>query len=260
MRALSSCIILLLFHLDAVAEESSGTQSLITNDTASSTLWEWRLEDFTESEYRKGIKPLLLAFEEAGGRKVEPGKHRRVGLKVFTNSGPGLATSKELVRALVAELEFRGFTRKEIFIIDQSERELRRAGYLPPLSLRQNDFYGVPVLALDSGAFYHPDWFYESPLPSFPVGRRLMTIGEVCFLTHSLKILIFGLIFQLRLILPESVSVVVWPTPVYGTFITIFVLLQSKTPLLSQSPRFVRFPNCALLGRSLSCHLRNSSL
>ena len=173
VRALSSCIILLLFHLDAVAEESSGTQSLITNDTAASTLWEWRLEDFTESEYRSGIKPLLLAFEEAGGRKVEPGKHRRVGLKVFTNSGPGLATSKELVRALVAELEFRGFNRKEIFIIDQSERELRRAGYLPPLSLRQNDFYGVPVLALDSGAFYHPDWFYESPLPSFPVGEKV---------------------------------------------------------------------------------------
>ena len=84
----------------------------------------WRI--LPSRSIARELSLLLLAFEEAGGRKVEPGKHRRVGLKVFTNSGPGLATSKELVRALVAELEFRGFTRKEIFIIDQSERELRR--------------------------------------------------------------------------------------------------------------------------------------
>ena len=136
-------------------------------------LWEWQLEEFSEAGYRAGIRPLLAAFEEAGGRKIQPGQHRRVGLKVFTSSGPGLATPKALVLALVAELEQRGYRRQEIFIIDQSQRELRRAGYLPPLSLRRRDFRGVPVLALDTGDYYHPDWFYESPLPSFPVGETV---------------------------------------------------------------------------------------
>ena len=145
----------------------------VDSTPSKSPLWEWSLPDFSGASYQTGVGALMAAFEEDAGRRLLPGKQPRVGLKVYTGSGPGLATPKPLVLAVVAELEKRGFQRKDLFIIDQSERALRRTGFLPPLSLRRRDFHGIGVLALDSGAYYHPDWFYESPLPSFPLGEAI---------------------------------------------------------------------------------------
>ena len=141
--------------------------------SAPTILWEWTLDGFTQDSYQSGVAGLLEEFEQATKRRLVPGDRKRVGLKVFTSSGPGLATPRPLVISIIGELEDRGFQKSQIFIMDQSERDLRRAGFLPPLSQRRNDFLGVPVLALDSGAYYHSDWFYESPLPSFPVGETV---------------------------------------------------------------------------------------
>jgi len=140
-------------------------------NSATGILWDWTLEDFRRESYRKGISSLFTEYEQFTGRKLVAGEHNQVGLKVFTASGPGLATPLLLVDGVVDELMARGFGKSNLFILDQSARNLRRAGFLPLLSQRRSDFKGVPVLSLDSGKHYHPEWFYESPLPSFPVGE-----------------------------------------------------------------------------------------
>jgi len=143
----------------------------IVQNPASGILWECTIDDFTVESYNRGVTELFVEFEKLSGRRLVPDRHGRAGLKLFTSSGPGLATSTSLVLAVIRQLEKRGFRKDQLFILDQSARDLRRAGFLPQLSARRSDFHGIPVLALDSGAFYHTDWFYESPLPSFPIGE-----------------------------------------------------------------------------------------
>jgi len=143
----------------------------IVQNPASGILWECTIDDFTVESYHRGVTELFVEFEKLSGRRLVPDTHGRAGLKLFTSSGPGLATSPSLVLAVIRQLEKRGFRKDQLFILDQSARDLRRAGFLPQLSARRSDFHGIPVLALDTGAFYHPDWFYESPLPSFPIGE-----------------------------------------------------------------------------------------
>jgi hypothetical protein len=42
---------------------------------------------------------------------------------------------------------------------------LRMTGYLPSLVSGQTPFAGNPVYVLESGRYYDPIWFYDSPLP-----------------------------------------------------------------------------------------------
>ena len=143
----------------------------IVMNPAAGILWEHTIDDFTLESYNRGVASLFVEFEKLSGRRFVPGQYGRAGLKLFTSSGPGLATSRHLVLAVIRQLENRGFRKDQIFILDQSARDLRRAGFLPQLSKRRSDFHGIPVLAMDSGIHFHPDWFYESPLPSFPIGE-----------------------------------------------------------------------------------------
>ena len=128
-------------------------------------VWQARLPDFSERSYEEQVEKLISAYETATGRRFVPGAKKRVGLKVYTDSGPGMATPVPLVKGVIAALERRGFASKNIFLVGLNALRLRMTGYLPSLSSGQTPFKDHPVYVLESGRYYDPVWFYDSPLP-----------------------------------------------------------------------------------------------
>lgn len=129
-------------------------------------VWESQLASFDFNDYSRQVEGLITRYETAAGRKLAPGEKRRVGLKVYTDSGPGLATPIPLVQAVIAALERRGFTKENIFLVGLNQLRLRLTGYLPSLVSGRTPFEGHPIYVLESGRYYDPVWFYDSPLPS----------------------------------------------------------------------------------------------
>src|SRR3954466_15066109 len=76
-----------------------------------------------------------------------------------------MATPVPLVKAVIAALERRGFDHQNIFLVGLNALRLRMTGYLPSLVSGQTPFNGNPVYVLESGRYYDPVWFYDSPLP-----------------------------------------------------------------------------------------------
>lgn len=130
------------------------------------TVWEFRLNDFSDAAYRYAVEQLLQGYERESGHALTPGRKKKVGLKIYTDSGPGLATPFGLTRAVIAALEKRGYTKENIFLVGLNPLRLRLTGYLPSLATGQSPFPGHPVYVLESGKFYDPVWFYDSPLPA----------------------------------------------------------------------------------------------
>ncbi|PTX97773.1 DUF362 domain-containing protein [Opitutus sp. ER46] len=128
-------------------------------------VWQARLPSFSEEDYHTEVEALFEAYEKASGRKLVPGQKKRVGLKVYADSGPGMATPVPLVKAVIAALKRRGFEHQNIFLVGLNALRLRMTGYLPSLVSGQTPFAGNPVYVLESGRFYDPVWFYDSPLP-----------------------------------------------------------------------------------------------
>ncbi|MEO7412375.1 MAG: DUF362 domain-containing protein [Opitutaceae bacterium] len=128
-------------------------------------VWEAKLADFDVLTYSRQVESLIGSFEQTTGRKLAPGVKKKVGLKIYSDSGPGMATPVALVRAVIAALERRGFEDKDIFLVGLNALRLRMTGYLPSLVTGQSAFKGHPVYVLESGKFYDPLWFYDSPLP-----------------------------------------------------------------------------------------------
>jgi hypothetical protein len=124
-----------------------------------------RLPGFDEASYHQRVEALIANFERSTGRVLAPGPKRKVGLKVYTDSGPGLVTPIPLVKAVMAALERRGFKHEEIFLVGLNALRLRMTGYLPSLVSEETPFRGNPVYVLESGRYYDPVWFYDSPLP-----------------------------------------------------------------------------------------------
>jgi hypothetical protein len=108
---------------------------------------------------------MIATFEQATGRKLEPGAKRKVGLKIYADSGPGLATPVPLVKGVITALKRRGFEHSHIFLVGLNALRLRMTGYLPSLVSGETPFFGNPVYVLESGRYYDPVWFYDSPLP-----------------------------------------------------------------------------------------------
>lgn len=133
--------------------------------SAAEPVWETRLPDFTEATYNAKVEALLTQFEAATGRKLVPGEKKKVGLKIYADSGPGMATPVPLVRAVIRALEHRGFAPENIFLVGLNQLRLRMTGYLPSLVTGESPFPGHPIYVLESGKFYDPVWFYDSPLP-----------------------------------------------------------------------------------------------
>lgn len=128
-------------------------------------VWEARLPNFDEASYRAAVDALFEAFEKRSGHRLAPGAKKKVGLKIYSDSGPGMATPVGLVKAVIAALEERGFAKADIFLVGLNQLRLRMTGYLPSLVTGETPFKGHPIYVLESGRYYDPVWFYDSPLP-----------------------------------------------------------------------------------------------
>ena len=60
-------------------------------------VWESQLSGYERSVYEREVEALIARYETDTGKRIEPGEKGRVGLKVYTDSGPGLATPVPLV-------------------------------------------------------------------------------------------------------------------------------------------------------------------
>jgi len=129
-------------------------------------VWEAKLATFDDAAYAAQVEALFVKFEKTTGRALKPGTKKKVGLKIYTDSGAGLATPVPLVRAVIAALERRGFEQDKIFLVGLNQLRLRMTGYLPNLVTGEAPFKNHPIYVLESGKFYDPVWFYDSPLPS----------------------------------------------------------------------------------------------
>ena len=76
-----------------------------------------------------------------------------------------MATPVPFVKGVITALERRGFESKDIFLVGLNALRLRMTGYLPSLSSGQTPFKDHKVYVLESGRYYDPVWFYDSPLP-----------------------------------------------------------------------------------------------
>lgn len=154
----------LLLCLVAVARLTAA-QGTTPKPAAIQPVFQVRLPDFGEAAYEQEVEKIIAAFEAATGRKLVPGAKKKVGLKIYTDSGPGMATPIPLVKGVIAALERRGFESKNIFLVGLNALRLRMTRYLPSLSSAQTPFKDHPVYVLESNRYYDPVWFYDSPLP-----------------------------------------------------------------------------------------------
>lgn len=165
MRLLLLLLSSAAFLTAARAAAPAGANPPLPTKPAIQPVWEATLPDFTEAAYDRRVEALFAAFEQATGRKIVPGEKKKVGLKIYTDSGPGLATPVPLVKAVIAALERRGYEHQDIFLVGLNALRLRMTGYLPSLVSEETPFRGNPVYVLESGRYYDPVWFYDSPLP-----------------------------------------------------------------------------------------------
>lgn len=132
-------------------------------------LWSTELPDLKtarERSYERAVEGLVEAFEAQLGLRIQPGQKGRVGLKVYAESGPGLATPVPLVRAMISALVRRGYKPGDIFLVGLNQLQLQTTGFLPPLGGGPAPFPEQKVFVLESGSFYESNWFYDNPLPS----------------------------------------------------------------------------------------------
>lgn len=149
--------------------------------TRASTIWEARMDGFSTDDYRLAVRQLFADWEAAGGEPVRPAAKGRVGLKVFSGFGPGLATPLNLVEALVAELRERGFGEGDIVLVDLFEQSMRQSGFWPGGESRRGWRFGdVAAIALDRGEHWDKNWTYDSPVPSRE-GRIRHAAGDLEF-------------------------------------------------------------------------------
>ena len=149
----------------SLASADAASTKTATPPPVSEPVWESRLEKFDEATYDRQVEKMIAIFERESGRKLVPGAKKKAGLKIYADSGPGLATPIPLVKAVINALKRRGFSNENIFLVGLNALRLRMTGYLPSLVSGQTPFFGNPVYVLESGRFYDPVWFYDSPLP-----------------------------------------------------------------------------------------------
>ena len=162
MRFLSG----LFFGLAVLAAVAgAATAAVPPAEPAMEPVWEAKLARFDEATYERQVEKMVVIYEQATGRRLVPGAKHKVGLKIYADSGPGLATPVPLVKGVIAALKRRGFEHTDIFLVGLNALRLRMTGYLPSLVSGQTPFSGNPVYVLESGRYYDPVWFYDSPLP-----------------------------------------------------------------------------------------------
>lgn len=137
----------------------------LKTQTPGEPVWQSHLAGFDEATYDRQVEKMISTFEQATGKRLVPGPKKKVGLKIYADSGPGLATPVPLVKAVISALKRRGFEHSNIFLVGLNALRLRMTGYLPSLVSGETPFFGNPVYVLESGRYYDPLWFYDSPLP-----------------------------------------------------------------------------------------------
>lgn len=165
-EALFAVILLAVFAVDSARSQEKIDLFADEPPPPSNQIFEYNLSGFGVQDYSQAVEDTILLFEQAHKRKLAKGERGHVGLKVYSDSGPGLSTPEALVEAVVQALEKRGYARSEVFIMGMNADKLRDSGFLPPLSKRSYDFNHIFVRALDTGRYYHEKWFYDSPLPA----------------------------------------------------------------------------------------------
>ncbi len=166
MRLFTLSLLLLGLSAARAASAPAATTAPTTPAVARpEPVWQTKLAGFDELAYQQAVEAMIATFERETGKKLVPGPKRRVGLKIYADSGPGLATPLPLVKGVIAALRKRGFENREIFLVGLNALRLRMTGYLPSLVSGETPFAGNPVYVLESGRFYDPLWFYDSPLP-----------------------------------------------------------------------------------------------
>ncbi len=118
-----------------------------------------------DKQYSRFVQSLILLNELKGGVELHPERQPKIGLKLSTHFAPGLTTPSRLVDAVLEFLDVRGFRLDDVFLLDLEASNLRRAGFLPPLSVGTNRYRGHRVLALDSRRHFDTKWFHDSPIP-----------------------------------------------------------------------------------------------
>ncbi|MEX0322143.1 MAG: DUF362 domain-containing protein [Puniceicoccaceae bacterium] len=180
MKLLCHLIAMTLLPFWAFASETSFWKDTKEKSAFNGMIWRSEFEDPESSAIAAKVENLISAFEESTGKQLVPGIHRRVALKIYSNSGAGLHTPKPVVDAVQDVLKKRGYDAEDIIIVDAREEMLREAGYLPPLSEieKTGPYYrGARIYSLNTGVQKSPTWFYESPLPmefSSPLGREML--------------------------------------------------------------------------------------
>jgi hypothetical protein len=149
----------------ALAARSRADFTPTVQRTPTEPVWQAHLQGFDEGDYDVAVERLISAYEKASGKAIVPGKKAKVGLKIYSDSGPGMATPVPLVRAVISALRRRGYANKDIFLVGLNQMRLRMTGYLPSLVTGSTPFVGNPVFVLESNRYYDPVWFYDSPLP-----------------------------------------------------------------------------------------------
>ena len=128
-------------------------------------VWETTLQNFDPAIYDREVERLITQFEATTGKRVAPGPKKRVGLKIYTDSGEGLATPKALTLAVISALERRGFAPEDIFLVGLNQFRLRMTGYIPSKTEGEGPFKDQQLYVLESGRYYDEGWYYTSPLP-----------------------------------------------------------------------------------------------
>lgn len=158
-------ILLLLAAIRLAAAPVVNPSGAVTTHAPQEPVWQARLSGLSEAAYEQQVEKLFASFEQATGKALVPGAKKRVGLKIYADSGPGMSTPLGLTKAVIAALKRRGFEHQHIFLVGLNALRLRMTGYLPSLVSGETPFNGNPVYVLESGRFYDPVWFYDSPLP-----------------------------------------------------------------------------------------------
>ncbi|MET0262494.1 MAG: DUF362 domain-containing protein [Rariglobus sp.] len=164
LRIVLNCVLAILASSAAVRAADVAPASAAR--PVSPVIWEAKVNGFSDETYAKRVEQLISQFEASVGQKLAPGEKRKVGLKIYADSGPGLATPLGLTKAVIAALERRGYEKADIFLVGLNQQRLRFTGYLPSLVTGKSAFDGHKVYVLESGRYFDPVWFYDSPLPS----------------------------------------------------------------------------------------------
>lgn len=160
-----SPFILLTIGVLALGAGAARAQEPVSAARRRDPVWQAQLANYSDAEYDRAVEAMMTAFEKSTHRRLVPGPKKRVGLKIYADSGPGLATPVPLVKAVILALRRRGFENRNIFLVGLNQLRLRMTGYLPSLVTGKTPFEGNPVYVLESGRYYDPVWFYESPVP-----------------------------------------------------------------------------------------------